>query len=67
MKMARMMKGINLTLCLKYLRIYGLISLALISFLIRPNQSFSQVSLGDGTIVDYTRPIEYVIGGITVT
>lgn len=67
MKMVRMMKGINLTLCLKYLRIYGLISLALISFLIRPNQSFSQVSLGDGTIVDYTRPIEYVIGGITVT
>ncbi|HNQ82287.1 MAG TPA: POTRA domain-containing protein [Bacteroidales bacterium] len=28
---------------------------------------FAQVSLGDQSVIDYTRPIEYQIGGITVT
>jgi outer membrane protein insertion porin family len=28
---------------------------------------YSQVSLGEKTLMDYTRPVEYTIGGITVT
>ena len=67
MKMFRMEKGTGFSSCWKYLQIYGLISLALISFMITPNKALSQVSLGDGNIVDYTRPVEYTVGGITVS
>jgi len=48
------------------LKQYGLILVIAISFLFPSFQVFSQVSLGEGTVIDYTRPIEYEIGGITV-
>jgi outer membrane protein insertion porin family len=67
MRMARIMKGTNFPSCLRFLQIPGLISSLLIIFLIFPDQTSAQVSLGEGTTVDYTRPVEYVIGGITVS
>jgi outer membrane protein insertion porin family len=38
-----------------------------IMFLMLTLRSFAQVSIGDETVVDYSKPIEYEIGGITVT
>ncbi|MCU0371048.1 MAG: hypothetical protein MUC31_06510, partial [Bacteroidales bacterium] len=34
--------------------------------LVFSSRVFSQVSIGEKTVVDYTRPVEYEIGGITV-
>jgi outer membrane protein insertion porin family len=67
MKMSRLVRGNKIPPWLKFLRIPVLISFIAIGFLICPDQALSQVSLGDGTTVDYTRPVEYVIGGITVS
>jgi outer membrane protein insertion porin family len=67
MKMVSVLKGNDIPSCWKYLRIPGLISFFLIIMLFDQNQAFSQISLGDGATVDYTRPVEYVIGGITVS
>jgi outer membrane protein insertion porin family len=54
-------------LCRRFLvRAVG-IALVTVSFIMPSNQVFSQVSLGEGIIVDYTRPVEYEIAGITVT
>ncbi len=39
----------------------------MVYFLVFSSQVFSQVSIGAGTVVDYTRPVEYEIGGITVS
>jgi len=65
--MARIVKGTNIPSWWRFLQIPGMISLVLFIFLIVPDQALSQVTLGEGTTVDYTRPVEYVIGGITVS
>lgn len=66
MKVVRKMPGRIYPLFRKQLQHNRLKVLLLISFLIFSYQSFSQVSIGTGTVVDYTRPVEYEIGGITV-
>jgi outer membrane protein insertion porin family len=43
------------------------LSIILFILLIQPDKALSQVTLGEDYMVDYTRPVEYVIGGITVS
>jgi outer membrane protein insertion porin family len=45
----------------------GFILTVLLFCFLFPGQSMAQVSLGEKTVLDYTRPVEYTVGGITVT
>lgn len=67
MKMARKAMGTKISSWWTFLQIPGFITFVLISLVFNPSQAYSQVTLGEGLLVDYTRPVEYVIGGITVT
>jgi outer membrane protein insertion porin family len=66
MKVAGKMVGNKVPLFFNNLLQSGLI-LLIICVIIPSNKTFAQVSLGETTIVDYTKPVEYEIGGITVT
>ena len=66
MKLVRMSIENKCPLFRKCLQHIALIMLAGFSILLPVNQAFSQVSLGEETVVDYTRPVDYEIGGITV-
>jgi outer membrane protein insertion porin family len=47
--------------------IQGLTLLVLLSLLFASFNTRAQVSIGTSTVVDYTRPVDYEIGGITVS
>jgi outer membrane protein insertion porin family len=66
MKMSGKVMGSKSPLSMKLFPFHGLVLFVLILLFNPSYRVFSQVSLGEGTVVDYTRPVEYEIGGITV-
>jgi len=67
MRVVRKIPGDYCPLYRKKIRKTSFTLLLLFSLLIFTFQAFSQVSIGTATVMDYTRPVEYEIGGITVT
>lgn len=66
MKVARALNDNLFPLFRKCLKHIWLTLPVMVYFLLFSSQVSSQVSIGAGNVVDYTRPVEYEIGGITV-
>lgn len=66
MKMQSMLFEGKGPLCRNSFMFKGFLLAILMLILLPSNKAVSQVSLGGGVVVDYTKPVEYQIGGITV-
>lgn len=62
-----MRKGLKYNFCIPPVKWGGLIPVLMLMMLLSGKNTIAQITLGEDIVVDYTQPVEYEIGGVTVT